>query len=101
MDKSEVGFPLATFSVNIIGTFLLCYFVGNLFNKFKVSKEIEDIITIGFIGSFTTFSAFSIEMILLVENEQILTAVLYVGATIIGGLFAGILGFYSAQKRVV
>ena len=101
MDKSGVGFPWATFSVNLIGTFLLCYFVGALFSKYKVSKELEEIITIGFLGSFTTFSAFSIETILLVENEQMLTALLYVGATIIGGLFVAMLGFNTARKMVV
>ncbi|MFD1928514.1 fluoride efflux transporter FluC [Sporosarcina siberiensis] len=101
MDNSGVGFPWGTFSVNMIGTFLLCCFVGIIFSKFQVSKELEEIITIGFIGSFTTFSAFSIETILLVENEQMLTALLYVGTTIIGGLFAGKLGFYTVRKWVV
>ena len=96
----ESGFPVATFSVNIIGTFLLCYLVTDVVGKISAAKHIQDAITTGFLGSFTTFSALSMETVLLFENGQLVIAVLYVGLSIVGGLTAGMIGFHMGQKKV-
>ena len=94
------GFPVATFMVNIIGTFLLCFLVTGVVQKISASKPIQDAITTGFLGSFTTFSALSMETVLLVENGELVIAVLYVGVSIAGGLAAGLFGFHMGQKQV-
>ena len=96
----ESGFPVATFSVNIVGTFLLCYLVTGVVRKFSTAKHIQDAITTGFLGSFTTFSALSMETVLLVENGELVIAVLYVGLSIVGGLTAGLFGFHMGQKKL-
>ena len=55
------GFPLGTLSVNLIGCFLIGIFLAiNFANKEFVSP----LIVIGFLGSFTTFSAFTKEILL-------------------------------------
>ena len=97
---AESGFPLSTFLVNSIGTFLLCFIVSGAFRKRKINKEIEDAVTIGFLGSFTTFSALSMETVLLVENGQLFIALLYVSMSILIGSSAGLLGFHFGGKRV-
>ena len=98
--NDETGFPIATFAVNIVGTFLLCFLVTGVYRKLKANKDIEDAITTGFLGSFTTFSALSMETVLLVENGQYIMAILYVGISIVGGLGAGVLGFHLGRKKV-
>ena len=96
----EYGFPIATFTVNIIGTFLLCFLVTGVVGKLSPKKDIQEAITTGFLGSFTTFSALSMETVLLVENGQSVLAITYVGLSILCGLGAGLLGFHFGRKKV-
>lgn len=97
---SESGFPLATLLVNIAGTFLLCFLATGGLRKLSMRQDIQDAVTTGFLGSFTTFSALSMETILLVENGQVITACFYISASIIGGICAGLLGFLLGRKLV-
>jgi CrcB protein len=98
--KEESGFPIATFAVNIIGAFLLCLLAAGVINKLSKNKDIQDVITTGFLGSFTTFSALSMETVKLAENGQMMMAFFYVAISIIGGLGAGTIGFRLGQKLV-
>ena len=52
---------------------------------------------VGLLGGFTTFSAFSLEMMLLVERGQALTAVIYAGVSILAGLAALYLGLIAMR----
>lgn len=97
---SESGFPLATFLVNIVGTFLLCFLVSGILRKLTKRQDLQDAVTTGFLGAFTTFSALSMETVLLVENGQMLIAVVYISASMIGGIAAGLLGFSFGRKMV-
>lgn len=92
--------PFATLAVNLVGTFLLCYLVAGMIHKLSSDKGIQDAITTGFLGSFTTFSALSIETVLLFEDGRFLVGVLYVGVSIIGGIVTGLLGFHFGEKKV-
>ncbi len=94
------GFPFSTLTVNIIGTFLLCFIIAGACRKLSAHKDLQDIVTTGFLGSFTTFSALSIETVMLVEKGQLIPAGLYVIFSVIGGLSAGLLGFYLGSKKV-
>lgn len=95
---NEAGFPIATFIVNIVGTFLLCFLVTGVLRKWCASERLETAITTGFLGSLTTFSALSMETVVLVENDQLLLAMLYVGLSIVCGLGAGVLGFTYGSR---
>jgi len=100
MIHNEAGFPIATFTVNIIGSFLLCFLAAGMVEKLSKEKGIQDAITTGFLGSFTTFSALSMETVLLVENGQGVLALSYVALSILFGLGAGLLGFHFGRKKV-
>jgi len=100
MVVSGSGFPFATLIVNIIGTFILCLLVSGVLRKLTANQNLQDAVTTGFLGSFTTFSALSIETILLVENGQILIAIAYISTSAIGGLMAGVFGFSIGRKLV-
>ncbi|MHA6260199.1 fluoride efflux transporter FluC [Sporosarcina sp. CAU 1771] len=96
----ESGFPFATFTVNIVGTFVLCFIITGAWRQLHLRKELEGAVTTGFLGSFTTFSALSIETLLLFENGNYLIALLYVGLSILGGLTVGMLGFHLGRMTV-
>ena len=56
----SLGFPYATLSVNVLG----CFFMGFLFVYFenKGFDRWQPFVVIGFLGGFTTFSAFSLDL---------------------------------------
>lgn len=86
------GFPVGTFAVNISGTFILCFLVERTLRVTLVDKTAYDAITIGFLGSFTTFSALSAETMTLLETD-VGMALLYAAVSLLAGLFAGAFGF--------
>ena len=71
-----IGISISTLSVNVMGTFLLCFIIAGAFRKLAADKQVQDIVTTGFLGSSTTFSALSMKTVLLVEKNQIILAAL-------------------------
>ena len=67
-----------TLIVNIIGSFLIGYFIVLLQNKILSQEFIRYFFIIGVLGSFTTFSAFSLETIDLMVNKKFLMAFFYI-----------------------
>ena len=69
---------LNTLIINIVGSFLIGYFVVLLENKSFSQDFIKYFFIIGILGSFTTFSAFSIETIELLTNKRFYIAFFYI-----------------------
>ncbi|WP_374723380.1 fluoride efflux transporter CrcB [Calidifontibacillus erzurumensis] len=80
------GFPLSTFIINMIGCFILGWFLTFANQTNKVKPAFTLMIGTGFIGSFTTFSTFSVETLHLLQKGLILTAILYVFASTVVGI---------------
>lgn len=91
-------FPIATFSINLVATWLLCFLATGVFHHVLKSAQLREAINVGFLGSFSTFSTFSMETVLLVESGQMLIAVLYVVMSLVGGIGIGYFGFYCGRK---
>ena len=91
------SFPLGTFIINITGAFLLGFLNILFVEKLSVSPLWRLGIGIGFLGAYTTFSTFSYEAIMLLENGSLLTAGLYTGLTIIIGFTGAALGVGLAR----
>ncbi|WNS80471.1 fluoride efflux transporter CrcB [Domibacillus sp. DTU_2020_1001157_1_SI_ALB_TIR_016] len=89
------GFPFATLFVNCLGCFLLPFLTEKV--KGRIPVPIQKAITAGVIGSFTTFSAFSVEVITLIEAGRAASALLYIGSSIGGGLLFVRLGRKGAK----
>ena len=70
------SFPWATFAVNITGSFLIGLFYA-LSARFNLSTEVRMLLTTGLCGGFTTFSAFSLELMLLLDRGQVGMALAY------------------------
>ena len=77
------GLPLGTLLANVIGCFLMGYLSWVLVHKFSVSSEAQTVVLTGFLGGFTTFSAFSLEVIKLLEQGADGRAILYVLLSIV------------------
>ena len=67
-----------TLIINIVGSFLIGYFIVLLENKSFSQDFIKYFFIIGILGSFTTFSAFSIETIELLTNKRFYIAFFYI-----------------------
>ena len=88
-----VYFPVGTLFVNITGSFLAGLFISYLNNKEISEIIIKYFFIIGFLGSFTTFSAFSIENIELIKQNEIALSLFYIIVSIILSIFAAFVGF--------
>lgn len=92
-------FPLATLAINLLGSFVLGYLTHGLFKQNRVSREVTTAIGTGLIGSFTTFSTFSLDTVLLLENGRLGLAVTYVLTSLTFGLFSSWLGYRLATVK--
>ncbi|MEA2012640.1 MAG: fluoride efflux transporter CrcB [Verrucomicrobiota bacterium] len=90
--SKNLWFPLGTFSVNIIGCFILGLLGGWSESKQLFSPTFRFIVMIGFLGAFTTFSTFSYETLSLLRDRETLYAFFNVSSNIVVGLFAAWLG---------
>ena len=72
------AFPFATLAVNAIGSLLMGVLAGWLVrNTGDGDEQLRLLLGVGLLGGFTTFSAFSLEMVLMIERGQYLFASLY------------------------
>ena len=84
-------FPYGTMFVNIIG----CFFIGIVYgwaSTGNLSEEGRLFLTTGLIGGFTTFSAFSFEIITMLQNNELFYAILYLIISVLIGLLMTFLG---------
>ncbi|MEP7321325.1 MAG: fluoride efflux transporter CrcB [Saprospiraceae bacterium] len=85
-------FPYATCLINLIGSFIL----GMVFAwsvKFPLSNSVKLFLGTGFCGGFTTFSAFSLEWLRLIQNGHAVLGLTYVLVSVLGGLIFAWVGF--------
>lgn len=92
------GFPFATLLINLVGCFLLAIIMKYIARLPRVSSTWVTAIGTGFVGSFTTFSTFSLESIQLMEKHMYLSAMVYIGVSLFGGLLATRFGFYLSRR---
>ena len=71
-----------TLTVNIIGSFLIGYLITSDFSKNINENFVKFFLIIGLLGSFTTFSAFSLEVVDLIISKKILIALIYISISI-------------------
>lgn len=92
------GFPVGTFVANITGAFILCFLVEKTLHWTLMNNTIIDAITAGFLGSFTSFSAFSFEGITLLQTQTEM-GIFYIFVSLLSGLFVGALGIRLARRE--
>lgn len=86
-------FPMATFLTNLAGSFILGWVTTFLPRLKFVHPYMATALGTGFVGSFTTFSTFSVETVHLMTASKWGTAILYVLLSLWGGLLSSWFGY--------
>lgn len=92
------GFPVGTLIINILGAFLLGAFTKKFSLSGRMNPQLKAAISTGAIGSFTTLSTLSTDVVLLLNRGSYFYAFLYVLLSVIGGLTAVYLGFKTVEQ---
>lgn len=90
-------FPWATLSINVFGSFLIGFLSSVLVTVLSASSALRTGIIVGGIGTYTTFSTFSLEALLLFEGGQAVRALGYVLSSVLLGLGAVFSGALMAH----
>ena len=85
------GFPSATLTVNIVGGLLMGLLAGAL-ARINAGEGWRLFLGVGVLGGFTTFSAFSLDVVTLAERGQIILATGYIAASVVGAIGALVAG---------
>lgn len=88
------GFPWGTLTVNIVGSLVMGLLAGAFAYRFHVSTEIRMFLMTGILGGFTTFSAFSLDVSVLVERKDFMMAAGY----IIGSVSLAVIALFIGLK---
>ena len=87
------NFPIGTLFVNFIGSFFIGFLLYILENQYSNNSSfIKYFLIIGLLGSFTTFSAFSIETVQLFNDKKFILSIIYILLSVllcISGAFVG------------
>ena len=86
-------FPFGTACVNLTGCLVIGILAGVAERSSFLNDDLRLLLLTGLLGGFTTFSAFGIETFLLIRQEQIVSASIYVLTSVLGGLLLVWLGY--------
>ncbi len=93
------GWPYGTLAVNLLGGLAMGLLIGWLSAAAPPNAgALRAGLGVGLLGGFTTFSAFSLEVVMMIERKAWGSAAGYVGASVIGAVGALILGLMIARK---
>ncbi|MDP1966226.1 MAG: fluoride efflux transporter CrcB [Reyranella sp.] len=79
-------FPWHTLTINILGSILMGAIIGWFAERLGAAGHLRLFLATGIMGGFTTFSAFSLDAVLLWERHEYLPAALYVGGSVAGAI---------------
>ena len=98
--RLEPAFPLATFLINVTGSFVLGVIMRLALHSDAVSVEMRALLATGFCGGYTTFSTFSYESARLIEAGDYRRAASYAGASVVVAIAATFVGFVVADQLI-
>ncbi|WP_084417875.1 fluoride efflux transporter FluC [Henriciella litoralis] len=96
-----LGWPWATFFVNLLGSLLMGLLIGWMTFRGETlagGQETRLFLATGLLGGFTTFSAFSLEVARFVQEDQWPKAFAYAGLSVVAGLLLVMAGMMIMRK---
>lgn len=93
----SMNFPVATLSVNVIGSLILGFAAAMFWKETHLHTTLKLAITIGFCGGLTTFSTFSWETFDLVKNGEFILAIIYTIISVLACVLAISLGAFLSK----
>lgn len=85
-------FPYGTMIVNVLGSFIMGLMIVAIARRFEASASLQLFLATGVLGGFTTFSAFSLDALNLLEKGATNAAFAYIALSVAGALLACFLG---------
>ena len=92
-----IGFPYGTLLVNLTGSLILGFVVAMVSGRLNIPAEVRLFLSVGFLGSYTTFSSFSVESVLLLEGDSIWLGLFNILGNNLGGITCALLGVLLAR----
>ncbi len=93
-----LAIPMGTLTVNIVGSLIIGFLAGISAKSDLISGDLRLLLMVGFCGGFTTFSSFTNENLMLMQNGQFLTVLLYTALSILLGFLAVYLGYILSNS---
>lgn len=91
------GFPYGTLAVNVLGSLLMGFLYVLLIDKLPLGPTWRAALLVGLLGAFTTFSTFSMETLNLIEEGELVKAMLNVALSVVLCLFAAWIGVLAGR----
>ena len=98
LERYGATFPWGTFVVNVIGSLLIGVIMELLGERMVVNPAYRLFLVVGFLGGFTTFSAFAFETASLLEVDKFARAGAYVVASNVAAITACIIGMWLVRR---
>jgi CrcB protein len=92
-----LSIPVGTLLVNVLGSFLLGFLTAIATKSMLLNADWRMFLMVGLCGGFTTFSTFTGENLMLMQNGQFLSVLLYTVLSIVLGFTAVYLGFITSN----
>ncbi|MGB4107255.1 MAG: fluoride efflux transporter CrcB [Alphaproteobacteria bacterium] len=91
-------FPWGTLTANVLGCFIMGVLIAAFMTLWNPAPEIKAFLTVGFLGGYTTFSAFSADTMTLWTQGDAMTAAAYVTASVVLSIAAVFIGSFIVGK---
>ena len=95
-----VSFPWGTLAINVTGSLLLGFLIRYALATPAISLEVRAMLTTGFCGGYTTFSSYSYETAVLLEEGEFGRAAVYSLGSVVLALLAMFAGFMLARELI-
>lgn len=91
-------FPVPTFFINVTGSFLIGFLLVLFADKFAIGESMRAAVIVGFLGAYTTFSTFEMEIYDLSRGKEFLLAFVYLILSVTVGFVGVLSGVWLAKK---
>ena len=98
--RAGTMFPIGTLLINVTGSLLLGFLMRAALGTPSISPEVRGFLTTGLCGGYTTFSTFTFDTLVLLEDGELARAAWYMGLSVFVSLLGVYLGSVAARELI-